>query len=176
MIHGHGTSLRLLEEEHVGDADFFVACTRDDEENIMACLQVRKLGARKLYLAINRADYSEVIQTSRATLGIDVAVSPRLATATEVLRYISKEKYIELATLPGGVGRVIELKIVAGSACDGHSVREIKWPVGSVVLALQHKGDARTPGPDDVLHAGDRIVCLLQPELLNDIVRLATRA
>ena len=65
VIHGQGTSLRLLEEEHVGDADFFVACTRDDEENIMACLQARKLGARKLFLAINRADYTEVVQTSR---------------------------------------------------------------------------------------------------------------
>lgn len=176
VIHGHGTSLRLLEEEHVGDADYFVACTRDDEENIMACLQARKLGTRKLFLAINRADYTEVVQTSRATLGIDIAVSPRLATATEIMRYISREKYIELATLPGGVGRVIELKIAAGSACDGKKMREVQWPAGSVVLALQHKGDARTPGPDDEMQAGDRIACLLQPDLLDDVVRLATRA
>lgn len=141
----------------------------------MACLQARRLGARRLFLAINRADYTEVVQSSRAALGIDVAVSPRLATSVEVLRYISTEKYVELATLPGGVGQVIELKIAPGSACDGQQLRDVKWPTGSVVLALQHKGDARTPGPDDVMQAGDRIACLVQPKLLKEVVRLATR-
>ena len=29
----------VLEEEEVGSADFFIACSKDDEDNIMTCLQ-----------------------------------------------------------------------------------------------------------------------------------------
>ena len=174
VIHGEGTSLRLLEEEHVGDADFFVACTRDDEDNVMTCLQARKLGVQRVMLAINRADYNEIVQTSKATLGVDVAVSPRLATAAEVLRYVSREKYTELAKLPGDAGRLIEVKVAPKSELDGRTVRDVNWPVGSVILAVQHRGEARTPGPEDIIHAGDRLVTLLQPQLLEAVLRLVT--
>ncbi|MGH8020263.1 MAG: Trk system potassium transporter TrkA, partial [Opitutaceae bacterium] len=148
VIHGEATSLRLLEEEQVGGADFFVACTRDDEDNVMSCLQARKLGVKRVFLAINRADYNEIVQTSKATLGVDLAVSPRIATAQEVLRYLSTEKYTELAQLPDGAGQLIQVKIAAKSACDGRMLREVKWPTGSVALVLQHGSDARTPGPN----------------------------
>lgn len=174
FIHGEGTSLRLLEEEQIGHADVFVACTRDDEHNVMTCLQARKLGAKRVILAINRADFNEVVQSSKDALGVDLAVSPRIATAAEVLRYTSHEKYIEMAQLPGDVGRLIELKVGEQSKCNGKKIREISWPTGSVILALQTKSGARTPGPDDEIHAGDRLVALMKPELLKEVVRLVT--
>lgn len=174
VIHGVATSLRLLEEEQVGGADFFVACTRDDEDNVMTCLQARKLGVKRVFLAINRADYNEIVQTSKDTLGVDFAVSPRLVTATEVLRYVNTDKFMELVQLPGGVGKLIEMKIAAGSACDGKKLAEVSWPSGSVVLVVQHGSDARTPGPHDIMVAGDRIVALVQPELLKQVVRLVS--
>lgn len=174
VIHGEGTSLRLLEDEQVGECDFFVACTRDDEDNVMTCLQARKLGAKHVILAITRADYNEIVQTSKETLGVNAAVSPRLATAAEVLRYVSTEKFIELAQLPGDVGRLIEVTVAPGSTCDGKKVRDVRWPSGSVVLALQTKIEARTPGPDDIIAAGNRVIVLLKPDLLREVLRLVT--
>ena len=174
VINGEATSLRLLESEQIGGADFFVACTRDDEDNVMTCLQARKLGVKRVFLAINRADYNEIVQTSKETLGVDMAVSPRIATAQEVLRYLSTEKYTELARLPGSVGQLIEVKVAKGSECDGRMLRDVKWPTGSVVLVLQHRSEARTPGPNDTMESGDRLVALVQPDVLHDVLKLVT--
>ncbi|MCZ6671974.1 MAG: NAD-binding protein [Verrucomicrobia bacterium] len=39
VIHGDATSLRVLEEERVGSADYFVAATNEDEDKVMTCIQ-----------------------------------------------------------------------------------------------------------------------------------------
>jgi trk system potassium uptake protein len=174
IIHGEGTSLRLLEEEQIGGVDFFVACTKDDEDNVMTCLQASKLGAKHVILAINRADYIEVLTNLKATLGVETAVSPRVATANEVLRYISKEPYIELARLPGGAASIIELKVAEKSECDGRALKEVRWPSECVIVVLLHKFEARTPGAGDVMFAGDRLVAVVRQEVIPDLLKLTS--
>lgn len=51
VINGSATSLRLLEEEQIGSADYFIACTKDDEENVMTCLQAKSLASPTLSLS-----------------------------------------------------------------------------------------------------------------------------
>ena len=47
ILHGDATDEDLLEEENVGDMDLFCALTSDDENNIMASLLAKKMGARR---------------------------------------------------------------------------------------------------------------------------------
>ncbi|MGA1540215.1 MAG: Trk system potassium transporter TrkA, partial [Chthoniobacterales bacterium] len=61
IINADATSLHELKEERVGEADFFVAATHDDEDNVMACLQARDLGAKACLTLIHRADYANAI-------------------------------------------------------------------------------------------------------------------
>ena len=63
VVHGDATSLRVLEEERVGGADYFVAAAKEDEDNVMACLQTAQMGTKRLLLNINRSDYSEIINS-----------------------------------------------------------------------------------------------------------------
>ena len=63
-----------LNEERVGEADFFVAATHDDEDNVMACLQARDLGAKACLTLIHRADYELVIPEVEGVADVDEAV------------------------------------------------------------------------------------------------------
>ena len=172
VIHGSGTSLRLLEEEQIGGADFFVACTKTDEDNVMTCLQASKLGTRHVMLAINRADYAAVLEQLKAAMGVELAVSPRVATANEVLRYISRDPYIDLGSLPGDIGKIVEIKVGKKSPAAGRTLKEIKWPVGCVVVALLHRFQAKTPGADDRIEADDHIVAIIQKDKLKELLSL----
>jgi len=172
VIHGTGTSLKLLEEEQIGSADFFVACTKVDEDNVMTCLQASKLGARHVMLAINRSDYAEVLEQLKIAMGVEMAVSPRVATANQILRYISREPYIDLGSLPGEAGKIIEITVKAGSPSSGRKLREIDWPSGCVVVALLHKSEAKTPGADDVIEVGDHIVVIVQQDRIKNLLKL----
>lgn len=172
IIHGSGTSLRLLEEEQIGSADFFVACSKTDEDNVMTSLQASKLGTKHVMLAINRADYAEVLEQLKTAMGVELAVSPRVATANEVLRYISREPYIDLGSLPGDIGKIIEVKVGAKSPSAGRMLKEIKWPRGCVVVALLHRFQAKTPGANDIIEADDHIVAIVQKDKMKDLLAL----
>jgi trk system potassium uptake protein TrkA len=161
VIHGDATSLRLLEEEQIGSADYFVACTKDDEENILTCLQAAKLGANHVQLVINKGDYDQLLGILKTMLGIEVVVSPRQATAEFMLRNLSTESTTKLAEVPGGGGQIVEVRIKHSSPCVGKKVKDIHLPAGALFVALLHKFKAKVPAAEDVILAGDRVVVIL---------------
>jgi trk system potassium uptake protein TrkA len=161
VIHGDATSLRLLEEEQIGSADYFVGCTKDDEENILTCIQASKLGAKHVQLVINKGDYDELLGMLKSTLAIEVVVSPRRATADFMLRTLSTDAVAKLAELPHQGGRILEVRISHSSQCVGRTVKDIKLPSGSLLVALLHKYKAKVPGADDMILAGDRVVVIV---------------
>jgi len=172
FINGDGTSLRLLEEEQIGNADYFVASTSDDESNVMTSIQAAKLGARHVQTVINKSDYQEILFNLRSALGIETIVAPRVVTANEVLRYLSNEPYIELFSFPGQAARILEIQVGLNSPCKGKALKEITWPKHAVVVALLHKFEVKVPGADDHILAGDRVVVITREENIKGLVKL----
>ena len=70
VINGEATSLRIFEEQGIGDFDFFVACTKNDEINIVACAQAFKLGSKTIQAAINKPDFEAVLESLEDHIGI----------------------------------------------------------------------------------------------------------
>lgn len=174
VIHGTATSLRLMEEEQVGSADYFVACTRNDEVNIMTCLQAKKLGAAHVQLVINKPDYEDVLDELKSNLGVELVVAPRKATVDEVMRYLSREPYVVLATLPQKTGKIIEIRVAPDSPCINQEIKAIAFPPGAVIVALLHKFQAKLPGANDKILAGDRVVVITQDDKINALLKLLT--
>ncbi len=160
VICGDGTSLRLLEEEQISEADYFVACTKDDEENILTCLQAAKLGADHVQLVVNKGDYEQLEGILKTILGIEMVVSPRRATADFMVRSLSTETAATLAELPDG-GRILEVKLDHSSPVVGKRVKDIQLPRSSLFVAIQHKFKAGVPTAEDTLLAGDRVLVLV---------------
>jgi trk system potassium uptake protein len=164
VINGDAASLRILEEEQIGGADYFVACTQDDESNIVTCLQAAKLGAKHVQAIINKGDYEEMMESLRGNVGIRQIVSPRIATANEVLRFISPEPCQVLGQLQDDGGTIAEVRVSDGSSAAGRPVREIAWPAHCVVTAIQHSFEAKLATPDEMIQAGDRVLVITKPE------------
>lgn len=171
IINADGTSLRELKEERVGEADFFVAATHDDEDNVMACLQARDLGARACLTLIHRADYASAIQRSGAQLGILDAVSPRVAVGRELSRFVTEDEATVLRTLPGGI-EILSTPVAEGSQAAGHTIAETPWPEGVGIIAIQHGNQAAVPGADDRVEAGDTVVAIVSPEAKRSFLAL----
>jgi len=174
IIHGTATSLRLMEEEQVGSADYFVACTRNDEVNIMTCLQAKKLGAAHVQLVINKPDYEDVLGELKSNLGVELIVAPRKATVDEVMRYLSREPYAVLATMPQNIGKIIEIRVSPNSPCINQEIKHIAFPSGAVIVALLHKFHVKVPGASDKILAGDRVVVITQEEKIKALLKLLT--
>lgn len=171
IINGDATSVQQLKEEQVGEADFFVAATADDEDNVMTCLQAKSLGTKYCLTLIHRADYADVISRNSERLQIHAAVSPREAADADLLRYISTEPANTMLRLPDGT-EVIEAVIPENSPLNGKKVAEVKWPRGSGLVALLRGSEAVVPGPDDEMNAGEVLYAMVSPAARKPFVRL----
>ncbi len=160
VLHTDGTSLRELREESVGEADFFVAATGEDEDNVMACLQARDLGVRQCLTLIHRADFADAVRRSSRQLGIVEAVSPRVAVSRDLARFVTTEKFTVLRSLPGGID-LISIVVPPDCQAAGRTVAEIRWPVASGLVALVHGSQAAVPAADDTIHLGDTVFALV---------------
>jgi trk system potassium uptake protein TrkA len=170
VINADATVVAELEEEQVGEADFFVATSASDEDNVMTCLQAHNIGAKNCLTIIHRADYARAIGSSGRHFGVVAAVSPREATRRDIERYLTTDKYYVVKKF--SAGEVIETDVAKDAKAVGMKVSEIDWPTGSVLVGLLRGLQAIVPGPEDVVEAGDRIYAMVSPKVRKKLLKL----
>ena len=147
-----------LEEERAGSADVFVACTGDDEDNIMACVEARELGAARIMSIVSRPDYANVV----AKLGIDHAVSPRDVVAKQIKGLLNTGAIISRMPLTqSGEVEAQEIEVLEGAPATSHVLAKLDLAPDCLVAALIREGFVHVPGADDRLSAGDTVVALV---------------
>ncbi len=175
VINGSATSLRLLEEEQIGSIDYFVACTKDDEENVMTCLQAKKLGAKNVELVINKPDYEQVIQNISSFLNITAAASPRKTSVAEIRKYISNKDYLVAGSLKNGDIEFIEMKVAENSWGEGKKLYELNLPPATIIAAIvDEQNSAKVPGANDIINAHDRLIIILEKKNIRQVVEMFT--
>ncbi|MDP0490867.1 MAG: Trk system potassium transporter TrkA [Verrucomicrobiota bacterium JB023] len=170
VINADATVLAELEEEQVGEADFFVATSVSDEDNVMTCLQANNLGVENCLTIIHRADYARAIGSSGRHFGVIAAVSPREATRRDIERYLTSESFHVVKKL--GAGEVIETRISAKSSVIDQPVGSIRWPRGVVLVGLLRQLQAEVPGPEDVLEDGDILYAMVDRKSRKEFLKL----
>ena len=154
IIHTEGTDIRTLVDEGIEDADVFIAVTASDESNILCSLLARQHGARRTLSLIN----SPELLGLAPTLGIDACVSPRLAAAGAILKYVRRGEVISLATIEGSNAEVLELQVRGGSPIIDTPLKELQFPAGAIIGAIVHDASYEIPTGATRLQSGDRIV------------------
>ncbi|MBM3744731.1 MAG: Trk system potassium transporter TrkA [Acidobacteria bacterium] len=155
IVHGDGTDEAMLREAHIEDVDAFLSLTGDDEDNIIACLLARRLGAKKVVALVNRLNYLPMAQR----LGINTTVSPRVATVDRILRFVRKGRVQSVTTFRQEEAEAIELLASARSRYVGRKLREVRLPRGCLVGSIvRPSGEALVPRGDAQIEAGDRVI------------------
>jgi trk system potassium uptake protein TrkA len=158
-----------LEEERVGSADVFAACTGEDEDNIMACVEARELGAKTILSIVSRPDYANVV----AKLGIDLAVSPREVVAEQVLGFLNTGPVMARAPLSGvGDIEIMEIDVVEGAAATEHVLASLDLPSQCLIAAVIRRNFVHVPGADDRLAPGDTVVALVEKSAVDAALKV----
>ena len=139
ILHGNVTDEELLESENISEMDIFCALTDDEENNIMAALMAKRMGARKVIALINRSMYVDLMQDS----GIDIAISPAQVTIGSLLAYVRQGDVAVVHSLRRGAAEALELVAhgdTRSSRVVGRKIEEIKLPrsttIGAIVRGL----------------------------------------
>ena len=170
VIRGDGTDRDLLQEENIGDVDFMVAITGDEESNVLISLQAKGLGAKKTITRINKLSYIPIV----SAIGIDTVVSARLSAIRAILQYIRKGKIISVAPLKGEHAEAIEAEALETSDIVNIPLSKVKFPKGAIVGAVVRGDEIIVPVGDTVIKPKDRLIIFALQAVVPKLEKLLT--
>lgn len=163
VLQGDSTDEDLLEREQVQDTDFFMALTNDDEDNIMACLLAKRMGAHRVLALINRRAYADLVQGTQ----IDIALSPSHSVIGEFLTHVRRGDIEAVHSLRRGAAEALEI-IARGdrktSRVVGRRIEELPLPPGAEFGAIVRQPGGQTepvvlmPHHDTVIEQDDHVI------------------
>jgi len=117
----YGTST-LFEEEGLGYADMAIAATKNDEYNIVKCLEAKEHGIKKVMAINNDLEYYNVMHS----LGIIVIRGPKVNAYNAILEKINSNNIVSERKFCGGKGEIYMRKIFPNSKLIGKKIKTIK--------------------------------------------------
>ncbi len=172
ILHGDATDEDLLAAENVDEMDLFCALTNDDENNIMAALLAKRMGARKVIALINRGAYVDLVQGGE----IDIAISPSQATIGTLLTHVRRADVTAVHSLRRGAAEALEL-VAHGDAKSsrvvGRRIDEIDLPPGVSIGAIVRGEQVLIAHHDTVVEPEDHVIIFaINKELIPKVEKL----
>jgi trk system potassium uptake protein TrkA len=160
------TDQEFLRREHVAEVDVVVACLGSDEQNLLAALLAKNLGADRAVAIVEDGSYADLFET----VGVDVAVNPREAIAEEITRFTREQHAENVAIIESDRAEVLEVEVDADSTLAGRPIREsiADVPDGVVIGAITRNGTFVIPRGDTVIEAGDHIVVFADDDIVEE--------
>jgi trk system potassium uptake protein TrkA len=156
VYNGDGTSIQTMQEIGCRNADFYIAVTGKDENNLIGCeiakshFQVRLTVAR-----VNNPKNIEIFNL----LGVD-----RVYSGTQILADIIEQEIdysgLRVILKIGTTNRrIVEFKLSVHSAACGKSLRQYRFPNDSTLVMLTRaNGKVELPRGDLVMLPGDTVL------------------
>ncbi len=168
VLQGDALEAELMAEAGVDKTETLVAASNDDELNILAALQAKRLGAERAVAIVNRQSISSLV----GQLGIDVVVSPRLITVSSILRYVRQGRIRAVHSVGEGFGEIFDIEAAEGAEITGKTVQKIE-KAGMLLVGGIVRDDAFIPAkPEEIIRQGDRVVLLSHSDYVKKAEKL----
>ncbi|MCB0514805.1 MAG: Trk system potassium transporter TrkA [Chitinophagales bacterium] len=177
-IRGDSSSIDILNQANVGNADLLLSLTSSEQNNIITSIVGKKMGVKRTIARDNDNKYSihpEQVAFFKQ-LGIDTLFSPRLLAAKEVVRLVSDAALTDLFEFEGGKLCVVGIHIVDNNAfLLNKTLAETsqKFPTtGLRLIAILRDGETIIPRGSDKVLFNDNVYFIAQKDKIDAILRL----
>lgn len=168
VLHGDALNRSFLQEEQIGLSDAFVATMAHDENNIMANLLAKRLGAKKTVVLLERPDFAETVQD----IGIDVVLNPRELTSQRLLKLIRRGHLNAISFLEEGKVEIMEMHLASDAKVVNKTIKDIGLPNGVLLCSIVRDGKALIPRGLDVMQSDDIFVVACMASQTDEVFRI----
>ena len=168
VLNGDGLSAELLEEAAVPKADAVLAITDDDKTNILAAVRAKQAGAKLAISLVNDPTLMSLMEP----LDIDAFINPRASTVSTILRHVRHGRVRDIYSIGDAEAEVIEAQVLSTSPIAGRPVRDIEFPEGALIGAVQKGGRVVKPVGDMRIEEGDIVVIFALASDVPEVERL----
>lgn len=149
VLNADGTDQNFLSTQQLQECDCLIALTTSDERNLLLALLAQQLKARKIITRVANPANQNLFER----VGVDVALSSRLAAIRIIVLMINSQGMSVLNVIEGGKAEVLEIRVPDQfKACD---LKDMKLPEGVIIGAIRRGPHIVIPHGDDKIKPGD---------------------
>lgn len=164
VVKGDITSVSVLKESNIANADLFVSVTSSQTANITSCVLAKQLGAKRTIARISNTEFIEhKDEVGFETLGIDELISPESLASSEIELLLNKSVFNDTYAFEDGALTMLGLTLSADAKIIDKQVKvaaQLLSDIHFIPIAIQRYGSHLTliPRGDTVFKEGDRVV------------------
>lgn len=121
---GNGSSVNVLSEAGIEEADMLIAVTGSDELNLLCCVIAKKVSKCHTIARVRNPIYNKERNFIRKSLGIAMIINPEYSAAMEMFRLLRFPSAIKLDTFAKGRVELLKFKLLPEFRLDGLSIMQ----------------------------------------------------
>ncbi|MFC4247477.1 Trk system potassium transporter TrkA [Natribaculum luteum] len=167
VLESDATDIDFLVREHVDESDIVVAALDSDEKNLLVSLLARRIGVDLTLSIVEYGEYVDLFET----VGVDVAINPRLVTAEEITRFTREEQTENVHIVESDRAEVLEIEVDRDSLLFGNRIQDVteNLPEGVVIGAITRSGELISPRGETVVELGDHVVVFVDTAVVDEV-------
>ncbi|MDG1672607.1 MAG: Trk system potassium transporter TrkA [Flavobacteriaceae bacterium] len=164
VVKGDITSVSVLKESNIANADLFVSVTSSQTANITSCVLAKQLGAKRTIARISNTEFIEhKDEVGFETLGIDELISPESLASSEIELLLNQSVFNDTYAFEDGALTMLGLTLSEDAKIIDKQVKvaaQLLSDIHFIPIAIQRYGSHLTliPRGDTVFKEGDRVV------------------
>ena len=178
-IEGDATTFAVLRKASVRKCDLFIAVDSIENENVLAAIMAKQLGAKK---AIARIDNNEYLEPNNKEMfidmGIDYLLYPERIAAEEVINLLGHSSTTEFVDFSGGKLSLVVFRLEPNSSLIGLSISgfDEDQPLSYRTVAIMRDGQTLIPKSTDTYMVGDMVYVISRHDSVADVMALSGKS
>jgi len=179
VVKGDATSISILKDCRIDNADLFIAVTSSETTNITASVLAKQLGAKQTISRISNTEFIDFKDEVGFTkFGIDELISPEALAASEIELLLNQYAFNDSYEFEDGALTMLSLRLSRTASFVDKTVKEaaeVLSEVHFIPIAIQRYGTQYTiiPRGDTLFKEGDKVVFITCEEGDKELFKLS---
>ena len=153
IYQGDGTKKELLEQVGLDNIDVVIAAASDDGRNVIAALQARQMGLKKVIAVVQDPEYIPLLEQNNV-----VAICAPWATAAMVENHLDRPDLAQLFEFGIGAASLLDVTVERQARVCGRPIYDIEIPKECLIAAIIRDNEFVVPRGDTQINSDDRVI------------------
>ena len=172
FVQGNASDTDVLKRADIKSADVFIACTQNDEANIVACLSAKKMSGVRTICFVTKEEYKNTLSFEKTDnylcdFFIDYIIWPEELLMQDIFRIVTVSHALDVENFADGRARLLEYKVEEGLSILNKKIREIGFTKDTIIVGLTRGGQLFIPNGETEILEGDKLIFMGTPKSLN---------
>ncbi|MEI6865991.1 Trk system potassium transporter TrkA [Flavicella sp.] len=176
-LKGDATSIKLLKEVGIQNADLILAVTESQNTNLTIAALSKKLGVKKTIARISNTEFLTTTEINFTEVGVDYMISPEFLAAKEIETLLNESVFNDKFEFENGAITILGARLSSQSPVLGKTVQEVKQTYSGInftIISLKRENTIETiiPGGSTIFKHHDQVYFSVTKEHVDRVYEL----